>query len=141
MPQHSQVRAAEGEAMAADNRPLSPHLQVYRPEWTSVLSIVHRGTGFVISIGAVYVAWWLVAAATGGDYYEDFSWFAGSILGNLIFMGFTFCLFYHLCNGIRHLVWDTGKGLELESAYKSGLMVLGGAAALTAIAWIAALVV
>ena len=125
--------------MAADNRPLSPHLQVYRPQWTSVLSILHRATGVVTAFGLVYVAWWLVAAASGGGYYESFVWFAGSIFGNLLFMGFTFCLFYHLCNGIRHLVWDTGRNLELEGAYKSGLMVLAGAGVLTLIAWIAAL--
>lgn len=125
--------------MAAGNRPLSPHLQVYRPQWTSVLSIIHRGSGVVLSIGAVYVAWWLVSAATSEAYYESFAWFAGSIVGNLFFMGFTFCLFYHLCNGIRHMVWDTGRNLELEDAYKSGLMVAAGACGLTVIAWIAAL--
>ena len=93
----------------------------------------------MLSIGAIYVAWWLVAAATGGGYYESFSWFAGSILGNLIFMGFTFCLFYHLCNGIRHMVWDTGRNLELEDAYKSGLLTVAAACGLTVISWIAAL--
>jgi len=128
-----------GGTMAAGNRPLSPHLQVYRPEWTSILSIIHRATGVTLSIGAVYIAWWLVSAATGEAYYESFMWFAGSIVGNLLFMGFTFCLFYHLCNGLRHLAWDTGRNLELESAYKSGLAVLAGACVLTAIAWIAAL--
>lgn len=127
--------------MAAGNRPLSPHLQVYRPEWTSILSILHRGTGVVLSIGAVYLAWWLVAAASGGEYYESFAWFAGSLIGNLFFMGFTFCLFYHLCNGLRHLAWDSGRNLELEDAYKSGILVLVGACGLTAIAWIAALAV
>ena len=125
--------------MAAGNRPLSPHLQVYRPQWTSVLSILHRATGVVLSIGAVYIAWWLVAAASGGEYYESFAWFAGSIIGNLFFMGFTFSLFYHLCNGIRHMVWDTGANLELEDAYKSGLLVVAAACGLSVIAWIAAL--
>jgi succinate dehydrogenase / fumarate reductase, cytochrome b subunit len=125
--------------MAADNRPLSPHLQVYRPQWTSVLSILHRATGVASAIGLVYVAWWLVAAATGGGYYDSFVWFAGSIVGNLLFMGFTFALFYHLCNGVRHLIWDTGRNLELEGAYKSGMFVLAGAGALTALAWILAL--
>lgn len=124
--------------MAAGNRPLSPHLQVYRPQWTSVLSIIHRGTGVTLCIGAVYVAWWLVAAASGGDYYASFAWFAGSIVGSLLFMGFTFCLFYHLCNGIRHMVWDSGRNLELEGAYKSGLLVVAAACGLTLIAWIAA---
>ena len=126
--------------MAADNRPLSPHLQIYRPQWTSFLSILHRGTGIVLSIGIIYIAGWLTAAATGGDYYKSFEWFAGSIIGNLFFMGFTFSLFYHLANGIRHLAWDTGRNLELEDAYKSGLMVVASAIILTAIAWIMALV-
>ncbi len=125
--------------MAAGNRPLSPHLQVYRPQWTSVLSILHRATGVALTVGAVYVAWWLVAAASGAEYYESFAWFAGSIIGNLIFMGFTFSLFYHLCNGIRHMVWHVGANLELEDAYKSGLMVVAASCGLSAIAWIAAL--
>ena len=125
--------------MAAGNRPLSPHLQVYRPQWTSALSIFHRGTGVVLSIGAVYIAWWLTAAATGGDYYESYLWFAGSIFGNLLFAGFTFSLFYHLCNGIRHLMWDTGRNLELEDAYKSGLAVIAVSGVLTLVSWIAAL--
>lgn len=125
--------------MAAGDRPLSPHLQVYRPQWTSVLSIFHRGTGVVLSFGAVYLAWWLVSAATSEAYYESFAWFAGSIIGNLFFMGFTYSLFYHLCNGIRHMVWDTGRNLELEDAYKSGLLVVAASGILTAIVWIAAL--
>ncbi len=125
--------------MAADNRPLSPHLQVYRPEWTSVLSILHRATGCASAIGAVYLAWWLVAAATGGEYFESFQGFAGSFVGYIIFAGFSFSVMYHLCNGIRHLVWDTGRGLELEDAYKSGLIVVAASIVLTLIIWITAL--
>jgi succinate dehydrogenase / fumarate reductase cytochrome b subunit len=125
--------------MAADKRPLSPHLQVYRPEWTSILSILHRATGVASAIGAVYLAWWLVAAATGGDYFESFQGFACSFVGYIIFAGFSYSVMYHLCNGIRHLIWDTGRGLELEDAYKSGLIVVAASAALTLIIWIAAL--
>ena len=125
--------------MAADNRPLSPHLQVYRPQWTSVLSILHRATGVASAIGAVYLAWWLVAAATGGAYFKSFQGFAGSFVGYIIFAGFSYAMMYHLCNGIRHLVWDTGRGLELEDAYKSGLIVVAASIVLTLIIWIAAL--
>lgn len=125
--------------MAADNRPLSPHLQIYRPQWTAFLSILHRATGVGISIGAIYLAWWLVAAATGGDYFESFQWFAGSFVGILLFIGFTAAVYYHLCNGIRHLVWDTGRNLDLEGAYKSGLAVVACTGILTAITWIAGL--
>jgi len=125
--------------MAADKRPLSPHLQVYRPEWTSILSILHRATGVASAIGAIYLAWWLVAAATGGDYFEGFRGFAGSVVGYIIFAGFSYSVIYHLCNGIRHLIWDTGRGLELDSAYNSGLIVVAASAVLTLIIWIAAL--
>jgi len=125
--------------MAADKRPLSPHLQVYRPEWTSVLSILHRATGVASAIGAVYLAWWLVAAATGGDYFEGFQDFAGSFVGYIIFAGFSYSIIYHLCNGIRHLIWDTGRGLGLDSAYNSGLIVVAASAVVTTIIWIAAL--
>jgi succinate dehydrogenase / fumarate reductase, cytochrome b subunit len=122
--------------MASDNRPLSPHLQVYRPQWTSVLSITHRLTGIALAVGTLYLVWWLASAAGGADTYAAFQSFAGSFLGQLILFGWTVCLFYHLANGIRHLVWDAGHGLELDVAYKSGMVVVGAAAALTVIAWV-----
>ena len=124
--------------MASVERPLSPHLQVYRPQWTSVLSISHRATGIALSVGAIALVWWLAAAAASPEYYESFSGIAGSVIGRLALLVWTFCLFYHLMNGIRHLMWDAGKWLELEQARKSGYHVVISAAVLTLVSWVAA---
>ncbi len=118
--------------MASDNRPLSPHLQIYRPQLTSVLSIAHRGAGVALGVGAVFFAWWLLAAASGPEAYAYAEAFFGSVVGILVLAGFSFALFYHLCNGIRHLFWDAGMGLELEQAYRSGWAVIAAAVVLTA---------
>lgn len=118
------------------NRPLSPHLQVYRPQITSVLSITHRMTGIVLSLGAVFLVLWLVAAAAGPEYYELAQHCAGSWLGRLFLFGFSACLFYHLLNGIRHLFWDAGHGFEIATATRTGWAVVIGAVLLTALAWV-----
>ncbi len=118
------------------NRPLSPHLQIYRPQITSVLSITHRATGIVLSLGVVLLIVWLMAAAVGPDYYDDIQACAGSWLGYLFLFGFSACLFYHLLNGIRHLFWDVGRGFELETVTRTGWAVLFGTVLLTALAWI-----
>ena len=122
--------------MASDNRPLSPHLQIYRPQLTSVLSIAHRGAGIALGVGAAFFAWWLLAAASGPDAYGTAQAFFGSALGIVVLAGFSFALFYHLCNGIRHLFWDAGMGLELDQAYRSGWTVIAAAIVLTAGAWV-----
>ncbi len=122
--------------MASDNRPLSPHLQIYRPQLTSVLSIAHRGAGIALGVGAAFFAWWLLAAASGPDAYGTAQAFFGSALGIIVLAGFSFALFYHLCNGIRHLFWDAGMGLELDQAYRSGWAVVAAAVVLTAGAWV-----
>ena len=122
--------------MKSAHRPISPHLQIYRWQLTSVLSILHRGAGIVLSAGAILLVWWLVAAASGPDEYEGVESFLGSWIGLLFLFGWTASLFYHLCNGIRHLVWDTGHALDLKSAYLGGWLVVGGTALLTVIAWI-----
>jgi succinate dehydrogenase / fumarate reductase cytochrome b subunit len=127
--------------MSTANRPLSPHLQVYRPQLTSVLSISHRVTGLVLSGGSLMLLWQLIAAASGPDAFDTFQAFAGSWFGILLLLAWTFSLFYHLCNGIRHLVWDLGLGLDLKSAYISGTIVVAAAVVLTIIVWIAALAV
>ena len=101
-------------------RPLSPHLQIDRPQLTSVLSILHRATGILISAGAVILVWWLVALASGPESYAFLSVLIGSVPGRLLLFGWTLCFFYHLANGIRHLWWDTGRGLDLPSVYHSG---------------------
>jgi succinate dehydrogenase / fumarate reductase cytochrome b subunit len=118
------------------NRPLSPHLQVYKPQITSVLSITHRATGIVLSLGVVLLVAWLMAAAAGPEYYAAAQACAGSWLGYLFLFGFSVCLFYHLLNGIRHLFWDAGHGFELETVTRTGWAVLVGTVLLTAIAWI-----
>jgi len=126
--------------MMPAQRPLSPHLQIYRPQLTSMLSITHRMTGIALSIGAVFLVWWLVAAATGDGAFAAAQWFFGSWLGLLMLLGWTFCFFFHLANGIRHLVWDTGRGFDLPTAYASGWAVATTSAALTVVAFIAGLV-
>ena len=123
--------------MRSADRPLSPPLQIYRWQLTSVLSTLHRAAGLALSAGAILLVWWLVAAASGADAYEGVADFLGSWLGLLMLFGWTVSLFYHLCNGIRHLVWDTGHALDLESTYLGGWLVVGGTALLTVIAWVA----
>jgi succinate dehydrogenase / fumarate reductase, cytochrome b subunit len=110
--------------MPPTERPLSPHLQVYRPQITSVLSILHRLTGVALTLGTLLLTWWLVAAAYGPDAFADAQAFVGSWFGQLLLWGFTFALFYHLGNGIRHLAWDFGWGFELSQVRASGLAVL-----------------
>jgi len=125
--------------MEARSRPLSPHLQVYKPQLTSVLSISHRATGVALAVGTLLFVWWLAAAAAGPEAYERAQGFMGSWFGMLLLFGWSFCLFYHLCNGVRHLFWDAGYGFELPDAYRSGWAVVGGACVLTVLTWIVAL--
>jgi len=123
--------------MSTENRPLSPHLQVYRPQLTSVLSILHRLTGIALAIGTLLLVWWLIAAAAGPDAFDTVQSFIGSILGRILLLGWTFALFYHLANGIRHLGWDAGWGFELRTAYATGWLVVAAAVVLTLVSWIA----
>ena len=123
--------------MSSAERQLSPHLQIYRWQLTSVLSILHRATGVVLSAGTILLVWWLVAAASGPESYEGVEDFLGSWLGLLLLFGWTVSLFYHLCNGIRHLVWDTGHALDLPYTYLGGGMVVAATGVLTVAAWIA----
>jgi len=121
--------------MSGSNRPMSPHLQVYRPQLTSILSIMHRATGVALAGGMLFLTWWMIAAANGPAYFDLVQTIMSSWFGRLILFGFTWALFYHLCNGIRHLFWDAGYGFELDAAYRSGWMVMAGSVVLTAIAW------
>jgi len=124
--------------MPAPNRPLSPHIQVYRPQITSVLSIVHRITGVALTAGTLLLTWWLVAAAYGPEQFATVQGFIGSWIGQLLLWGFTFALFYHLGNGVRHLAWDFGWGFELDRLRTSGLAVLVFAGVATLFTLIAA---
>jgi succinate dehydrogenase / fumarate reductase cytochrome b subunit len=121
--------------MSIGNRPLSPHLQVYRPQITSVLSILHRMTGALLALGLPALAAWLLAAAAGPESFATAQALAGSWIGQLFLFAWSFALFYHLCNGIRHLFWDAGLGFELPTVQASGLTALAAATALTALAW------
>lgn len=125
--------AASGKERA---RPLSPHLQVYRLPLLAILSISHRVTAIANMAGLAMVTWWLLAAASGPEAYGIVHDFMGSFFGRLFLFGWTLTLFYHLCNGVRHLVWDAGKGYELKTAYMSGYLVLGAAVGLTFLVWI-----
>lgn len=127
--------------MAAGNRPLSPHLQVYRPQLTSMLSILHRITGVALAVGTLLLVYWLAAAAGGPESYAAAQGFIGSFFGRLLLFGWTIALFYHLANGIRHLFWDAGYGFELPTVYRSGQAVVIATAVLTVVSWIAAYVV
>lgn len=123
--------------MTARNRPLSPHLQIYRPQWTSVLSITHRLTGVALAVGSLLLVWWVVALVRGPAEFELVRSFIGSFLGRLLLFGWTWSLFYHLANGIRHLSWDAGWGFKIEDAYRSGMLVIAASLVLTLAAWIA----
>lgn len=116
-------------------RPLSPHLQIYRPQMTSVLSILHRLTGVALAIGTLVLVWWLMAAATGEAAYDTFSSYAHSILGRLFLFGWTLALSYHMFNGIRHLFWDTGRLFEIKNAFTAGRLVLALAVITTLAIW------
>lgn len=113
-------------------RPLSPHLQVYRPQMTSVLSILHRATGVALSAGVVVLVYWLVAIAGGSAAYEAAAAILGSGWLKIGYAGWSFCFFYHLANGIRHLAWDVGLGFEMNQINASGWLVLIVASVATA---------
>ncbi|WP_370299925.1 succinate dehydrogenase, cytochrome b556 subunit [Abyssibacter sp.] len=125
--------------MSDSSRPLSPHLQVYKPQLTSMTSIFHRGTGVALSVGTLMLCAWILSVAAGPEAVDCFNAFVGSWFGQLLLLGWTFSVFYHLCNGVRHLFWDAGKGLDVDTAYKSGYAAIIVAAVLTVLAVIVAL--
>ena len=112
------------QAKSAKQRPLSPHMQIYRWPVTMATSIIHRATGMALSVGTLLVAWWLIAAAMGDAQYDLFSMVARSPLGQLVLFGFVWSLAYHLLNGIRHLAWDVGYGFEVKTANRTGVLVV-----------------
>ena len=122
--------------MASDDRPLSPDLQIYRPQLTSVLSITHRLSGVALSIGSPLLVYWLMAAAAGPPAYAILHGYLASWLGLLLLLAWTFSLFFHLCNGIRHLFWDTGHGFDLQTIYASGWAVVAISLGFTLAVWI-----
>jgi len=125
--------------MATPERPLSPHLQVYRWQITMTLSILHRATGVVLAIGAFGVAWWLLAVSASDARYAQFTDLAASLPGRIALAGFSYCLMYHLLNGVRHLLWDSGRGFETKQYYATGWAVVVLSFVLTAGIWIFAM--
>lgn len=121
--------------MSTTGRPLSPHIGIYKPQITSVLSILHRATGMFLCLGAVVFAWWVIALSLGPEPFAVVRGALGSWLGRLLLFALTFSFFFHLCNGVRHLFWDAGLGFELRTVQASGKAVVAASAALTAIAF------
>ncbi len=119
----------------AKPRPLSPHLQVYRPQLTSVLSITHRVSGVVLTTGTITLAVWLTCVARGPEAFAVMALVVGHPLGQFVLFGYSVALFYHGMNGIRHLCWDLGFGLTIPEVYRSGYVVLGVTCGLTALLW------
>ena len=117
------------------SRPLSPHLQVYRPQLTSMLSILHRITGAANTVGLLLFSAWLITLASDKAAYMAFTEFMAGPIGQFLLIGWSFSVFYHLCNGIRHLIWDTGHLFEIRNAYRAGYAVLLVSASLTAGIW------
>jgi succinate dehydrogenase / fumarate reductase, cytochrome b subunit len=131
------VEAKQGQNLEL-RRPLSPHLTVYRPMLTMVMSIAHRITGAALYAGTVLLVWYLLAAASGGAAFGFAAWFFGSFLGQLILFGFTFALLHHFFGGIRHLIWDAGYGFDADGREYLAAGTLAASVATTLILFIAA---
>jgi succinate dehydrogenase / fumarate reductase cytochrome b subunit len=120
---------------AGPARPISPHLQIYSPLVNMMSSIVHRITGVALYFGTLLLAWWLVAAAAGPGAYAYASWVFNSPVGLLVLFGYTWALFQHMFGGIRHLIWDTGRGFDLSTIDRLCWFSLAGSISLTVLVW------
>jgi succinate dehydrogenase / fumarate reductase cytochrome b subunit len=116
-------------------RPLSPHLQIYRRTLTMMMSIVHRATGIALYAGTLLLVWWLMAAAMSDSYFAMVQAVFGSWIGQLVLLGFTWALIHHMAGGIRHLIWDTGRGFDLASVETSARVTLAASVLLTIALW------
>ncbi|MEW5423661.1 succinate dehydrogenase, cytochrome b556 subunit [Amorphus sp. 3PC139-8] len=125
---------------AKANRPLSPHLQVYRPIVTMVMSIMHRITGSALFFGTILLVWWLVAAATGPEAFAIANGFMGSWIGIILLFGFSWALIHHTLGGIRHFIWDTGRGFDEKSREGLAWATIIGSVSLTILLWIIGLI-
>ena len=122
-------------AVMAKPRPLSPHLQIYRPQLTSIMSISHRATGAALGTGTLLLCLWLVALAAGDVWYSKAAKMIGHPIGIFILFGYSVALVYHALNGVRHLTWDRGIGLTIPAVYRSGQIVLLLTIVITALIW------
>ena len=117
-------------------RPLSPHLTIYHPALTMLMSIAHRITGGALYFGTLLVAWWLIAAATGPNGYAAVQWFMGTLIGRLVLFGYTWALLHHMLGGVRHLIWDTGRGFGPTEREWLVRATLFGSITLTVVLWV-----
>lgn len=124
------------DSKSQTQRPLSPHLQIYRPMLTMTMSIVHRLTGAALYFGTLLLIWWLVALATGPSYFAFVQDIAGSFIGRLVLFGYTWALVHHAIGGIRHLIWDTGRGFDLDVVEWFARLNLVGSIAITIVIWV-----
>jgi len=122
--------------MSKSDRPLSPHLSIYRWPITMTLSILHRATGVAMSLGLIVLAYWLWTVLSGSANYARFNELTSTLVGQLLLIGWSFAFFYHFANGVRHLVWDTGRGFEKQQANASAWLVLLLSTGMTAVYWI-----
>jgi succinate dehydrogenase / fumarate reductase cytochrome b subunit len=124
--------------MSIKARPLSPHLQIYRWTWTMAMSIAHRVTGVALYAGTLLLALWLIAAASGKASFDTAQAIAGSGLGRLVLFGYSFALIHHMCGGLRHFIWDMGKGYDLAQRMNLAKATLFVSAPLTVLVWVLA---
>ena len=124
-----------GNSTTKARRPLSPHLQIYRPMLTMMMSIAHRISGAALAIGFVLLAWWLIAVSSGPDAFATVNIFFASILGRFVLFLFSWALIHHMLGGIRHLIWDTGHGLDKTSIEIFAWGTIIGSTALTLLVW------
>jgi len=127
---------AKSEGGGHCERPLSPHLQIYAPLINMVMSILHRLTGAALYAGTLLLAWWLIAAATGPEYYRLVQGLLATWPMKVVLVGYTWALLHHMLGGMRHLLWDTGRGLQLHQVDMLSWLTLGGSIALTALFWL-----
>jgi len=125
----------EAKTSAPRARPLSPHLQIYKPMLTMMMSIAHRITGATLYFGMIVLAWWLISAAVGPNAYANVEWFMGSIVGRLILFGYTWALTHHMLGGIRHLIWDLGHGFGAQEREWLVAATIVGSVGLTIALW------
>jgi succinate dehydrogenase / fumarate reductase cytochrome b subunit len=130
------MASAESQASAGKQRPLSPHLQIYSPLINMVMSILHRITGAALYVGTLLLAWWLIAAATGPEEFATVRSVLGSPLGLLVLLGYTWALLHHMIGGIRHLIWDTGRGFDIDTVNKLSWGTISLSLVSTVVVWI-----
>src|SRR5437588_251091 len=132
------ARHANGSMKMAEirTRPLSPHLQIYRPMLTMLMSVAHRVTGAALYFGTLFIAWWLIAAASGPNYYAAVQWFMATVLGRIVLFGYTWALIHHMLGGVRHLIWDTGHGFGPQQREWMARATIIGSVSLTLVTWL-----